>query len=94
MAPRRRGWNPVFRPITRPAKDSGAGHEAVLFPPKAIRSRSSVGSRASFEAMHRAIAFHKIRPAIDHIAPFEETDRAMRDFKAEKHFGKIVLSIA
>jgi hypothetical protein len=20
-------WNPVFRPITRPAKDSGAGHE-------------------------------------------------------------------
>jgi hypothetical protein len=29
-------WNPVFRPITRPAKDSGAGYEAALFPPKAI----------------------------------------------------------
>ena len=36
MAPRRRGWNPVFRPITRPAKDSGAGQEAASFPPKAI----------------------------------------------------------
>jgi hypothetical protein len=29
-------WNPVFRPITRPAKESGAGHEAALFLPKAI----------------------------------------------------------
>jgi hypothetical protein len=29
-------WNPVFRPITRPAKESGAGHKAALFPPKAI----------------------------------------------------------
>jgi len=29
-------WAPVFRPITRPAKDSGAGHETALFPPKAI----------------------------------------------------------
>lgn len=56
--------------------------------------RIFVGSRASFEAMNRAIAFHKIRPVIDHVAPFEETDRAMREFKAAKHFGKIVLSIA
>ena len=39
-------------------------------------------------------AFYEIRPVIDPVAPFEEADRAMRDFKAEKHFGKIVLSIA
>jgi NADPH:quinone reductase-like Zn-dependent oxidoreductase len=56
--------------------------------------RIFVGSRASFEAMNRAIAFHKIRPVIDHVAPFEETDRAMRGLKAEGHFGKIVLSVA
>jgi len=56
--------------------------------------RIFVGSRASFEAMTRAIAFHKIRPVIDHVAPFEQADQALREFKTAKHFGKIVLSIA
>jgi NADPH:quinone reductase-like Zn-dependent oxidoreductase len=56
--------------------------------------RIFVGSRASFEAMARAITFHKIRPVIDHVTPFENTDRALHEFKEAKHFGKIVLSIA
>lgn len=60
----------------------------------AMIRRIFVGSRASMEAMARAIAFHKIRPVIDHVAPFDRTDEALREFKTAKHFGKIVLSIA
>ena len=56
--------------------------------------RIFVGSRASFEAMNRAIAYHKIRPVIDHVAPFKDAAGALREFKAAKHFGKIVLTIA
>ena len=56
--------------------------------------RIFVGSRASFEAMNRAIAFHKIRPVIDHVVQIENADAALREFKAAKHFGKVVLSIA
>jgi len=56
--------------------------------------RIFVGSRASFEAMNRAIALHKLRPVIDHVRPFEKADEALRAFKMQNHFGKIVLSIA
>jgi NADPH:quinone reductase-like Zn-dependent oxidoreductase len=56
--------------------------------------RVFVGSRASFEAMNRAIALHRIRPVIDHVRPFENTVEALHAFKAQNHFGKIVLSIA
>jgi NADPH:quinone reductase-like Zn-dependent oxidoreductase len=56
--------------------------------------RIFVGSRASFEAMNRAIRLHRIKPVIDHIRPFEKAGEAMQAFKAQNHFGKIVLSIA
>jgi NADPH:quinone reductase-like Zn-dependent oxidoreductase len=56
--------------------------------------RIFVGSRASFEAMNRAIRLHKIKPVIDHARPFAKADEALRAFKAQNHFGKIVLSIA
>ena len=53
-------WVPVFRPITRPAKESGAGHEAALFPPKAIplQLRQSCDRHNSLNEISR----RRIRP--------------------------------
>jgi NADPH:quinone reductase-like Zn-dependent oxidoreductase len=56
--------------------------------------RIFVGSRAGFEAMNRAIGFHKIRPVIDHVSPFESAKDELSALKAQKHFGKVVISIA
>ena len=36
----------------------------------------SVGSRADFEAMNRAIALHRLRPVIDRTFPFAEANAA------------------
>jgi NADPH:quinone reductase-like Zn-dependent oxidoreductase len=52
----------------------------------------SVGSRADFEAMNRAIALHKLRPVIDRVFPFEEAPDAYRHFENRTHFGKVVIS--
>jgi len=52
----------------------------------------SVGSRADFEAMNRAIALHKLRPVIDRVFPFEEAPAAYRHFESRTHFGKVVIS--
>jgi NADPH:quinone reductase-like Zn-dependent oxidoreductase len=52
----------------------------------------SVGSRADFEAMNRAIALHKLRPVIDRVFPFEEAPEAYRHFESRAHFGKVVIS--
>lgn len=50
-----------------------------------------VGSRADFEAINRAMAFHKIRPIIDSRFTFEQLPEALRYLKSGKHVGKIVL---
>lgn len=52
-----------------------------------------VGSRAMLEKMNRAIEFHKMRPVIDRIFPFEETLAAYRFLAEGKHFGKIVITL-
>ena len=52
----------------------------------------SVGSRADFEAMNRAIALHRVRPVIDRIFPFKEAPAAYRHFESRAHFGKVVVS--
>lgn len=52
----------------------------------------SVGSRADFEAMNRAIALHRLRPVIDRVFPFEEAPAAYRHFESRAHFGKVVVS--
>ena len=52
----------------------------------------SVGSRADFEAMNRAIALHRVRPIIDRVFPFEEATAAYRYFESRAHFGKVVVS--
>ncbi len=50
-----------------------------------------VGSRASFEAMNRAIAANRLRPVIDRSFPWTEAADAMRTLERGAHFGKVVL---
>jgi NADPH:quinone reductase-like Zn-dependent oxidoreductase len=52
----------------------------------------SVGSRADFEAMNRAIALHRLQPVVDRVFPFEEAPEAYRYFESRAHFGKVVIS--
>jgi NADPH:quinone reductase-like Zn-dependent oxidoreductase len=52
-----------------------------------------VGSRATFEAMNRAIALHGLRPVIDRVFPFEEAPAAFAHMKRQGHFGKIVVRV-
>lgn len=54
--------------------------------------RVFVGSRASFEAMNRAIAVHAIRPVIDRMFSFDEVRDAYRYFKQGRSFGKVVIT--
>lgn len=54
--------------------------------------RISVGSRTSFEAMNRAIAFHRLKPVIDRTFGFEEAQAAYRYFAGRAHFGKVVVT--
>jgi len=51
-----------------------------------------IGSRQDHEDMHRAIAFHGLRPAISARYRFEEIGNALRELAGGRHFGKIVIS--
>ncbi|HVA13544.1 MAG TPA: NAD(P)-dependent alcohol dehydrogenase [Stellaceae bacterium] len=53
----------------------------------------NVGSRAMFEAMNRAIAASKLKPAVDKTYPLADSIAAYHDFATGKHFGKIVVTI-
>jgi NADPH:quinone reductase-like Zn-dependent oxidoreductase len=53
-----------------------------------------VGSRESFEAMSRAIAFHRLRPVVDRVFPFEDAPAAFAHLESGSHFGKIVIRFA
>jgi NADPH:quinone reductase-like Zn-dependent oxidoreductase len=48
----------------------------------------SVGSRADFEAMNRAITLHCLRPVIDRTFPFAEAKEDHRHFEGRGHFGR------
>ena len=49
---------------------------------------SRVGSREDFEAMNRAIAFHKVRPVIDSRYRFEQLPDALRHLQSGTSHGK------
>lgn len=53
-----------------------------------------VGSRETFEAMNRAIAFHRMRPVVDRIFPLEETRAAFEHLAAGRHFGKVCVALS
>ena len=72
---------------------SGAGLDPLLLSGRGITLSSiSVGSRADFEAMNRAIAMHRLRPVIDRAFPFGEAKEAYRHFEGRGHFGKVVIT--
>lgn len=50
-----------------------------------------VGSRASFEAMNRAIEVSGMRPIIDRSLPWTDVAEALRHMESGSHFGKVVL---
>lgn len=51
----------------------------------------TVGSRQSFEEMNRFLEEHQIRPVVDAVFPWSKTQEALRELKAGKHFGKLIL---
>lgn len=52
-----------------------------------------VGSRRMFEDMNRAIAFHRTRPVIDRVFPFDRARDAYRHLQGASHIGKVVIRI-
>ncbi|HLI20666.1 MAG TPA: NAD(P)-dependent alcohol dehydrogenase [Stellaceae bacterium] len=53
----------------------------------------NVGSRAMFEAMNRAIAAAKLKPAVNKTYPIDDAINAYKEFATGRHFGKIVVTI-
>ncbi len=71
----------------------GPGLDPLLLTGRGITVGAiSVGSRADFEAMNRAITQHRLRPVIDRTFPFAEAKEAYRRFESRGHFGKVVIS--
>jgi NADPH:quinone reductase-like Zn-dependent oxidoreductase len=52
-----------------------------------------VGSREMFEAMLRAIAWHRIRPVIDRLFDFEHATDALKYLNKGSHVGKVVIRV-
>jgi NADPH:quinone reductase-like Zn-dependent oxidoreductase len=54
----------------------------------------SVGNRAVFKAINRAITLHlhRLRPVIDRAFPFAEAKAGYRHFEGRGHFGKVVIT--
>jgi NADPH:quinone reductase-like Zn-dependent oxidoreductase len=53
-----------------------------------------VGSRQHFEAIMRALAFHKVHPVIDSRYAFEQLPEALRRLQGGQHLGKIAISFS
>jgi NADPH:quinone reductase-like Zn-dependent oxidoreductase len=52
-----------------------------------------VGSRDMFADMNKAIALHKLKPAIDRVFGFADAKAAYSHQQAANHFGKIAISV-
>jgi NADPH:quinone reductase-like Zn-dependent oxidoreductase len=52
-----------------------------------------VGSRASFEALNRAVALHRLQPVIDSTFPLADARAAFEHMAAGRHFGKICIEV-
>jgi NADPH:quinone reductase-like Zn-dependent oxidoreductase len=78
--------------ITRSAKKAGIEIAGGTWASSLTTIRRVfVGSRASFEAMNRAIAIARLRPIIDAVFGFEEAPAAFHYFMQGKLFGKVVV---
>lgn len=75
-----------------------AGYEAAiqlrsLIGPMIRVQGIAVGSRASFEAMNRAITANGVKPVIDRTFPLTEAAAAFRHLHDGAHFGKIGVTL-
>ena len=53
-----------------------------------------VGSRDMFADMNKAIALHKLKPAIDRVFGFDDAKAAYTHQQSGAHFGKIVIGLS
>jgi NADPH:quinone reductase-like Zn-dependent oxidoreductase len=58
---------------------------------RAVVRATAVGSRASFEAMNRALAAARIRPVVDRVFEFDQYREAWSYMQSSSHFGKVVI---
>src|SRR5580704_327291 len=65
----------------------------LIFSRRANVQGISVGSTQMFMAMNRAIEVNAIKPVIDKVFPFAETQAAYKHMASGAHFGKIVISV-
>jgi NADPH:quinone reductase-like Zn-dependent oxidoreductase len=66
--------------------------DLVTFMGKCARVEAiDVGSRAMFEAMNKAIAFHGMHPVVDRVFEFNELGAALTYLSEARHFGKVCL---
>jgi D-arabinose 1-dehydrogenase-like Zn-dependent alcohol dehydrogenase len=70
----------------------GGVNPLEIFARKAVIRPASVGSRASFEAMNRALALHGLHPIVDQVRPWQEAREAFRAMEAGTVFGKVALA--
>ena len=69
-------------------------------PPIDILARSlrvagtSIGPRANFEALLRAMALHEVHPVLDQVFPFADYEAAYHRLKSGEHVGKVVIDVA
>ncbi len=54
----------------------------------------TVGSKEAFEAMLRAIAFHKLSPPIDQVFAMEDLPGALQRLRSGEHFGKVCIALS
>lgn len=70
---------------------TGLGSASAYFGRNIMLHPIRVGSRQQFEAMNRAIGYHKLRPAIDKGFDFVDVKEAVRYFETRQHIGKVVI---
>ncbi|MER3429516.1 MAG: NAD(P)-dependent alcohol dehydrogenase [Blastocatellia bacterium] len=76
------------------ALSGGEGLSPIGVFMKAVRLQGIfVGSRRMLEDMNRAFAFHRTRPVIDTVFPFDRVAEALRYMESAQHFGKIVIAV-
>ncbi|MEV4509918.1 NAD(P)-dependent alcohol dehydrogenase [Dactylosporangium sp. NPDC049525] len=75
------------------APGSGADPLVVLARQLTLQGLTN-GSRASFEAMNRAVERHAMRPVIDKRFGFDDIAEACRYVRSAAHVGKVVLEAA
>jgi NADPH:quinone reductase-like Zn-dependent oxidoreductase len=74
-------------------EEAAAGASVPLVGRNIRATRISVGSRAMFEDMNRALALREVHPVVDRVFGFEDAPAAYTLLESQAHFGKIVIRV-